>query len=143
MVSRMTKAFLPLAFALALSACGMGNPLARSNPYEAQVDLSAMPPDMPEIAIATLDPEVQRQINRGLTVIQRRLSGVCPQQDIRLMQEALVLFGWVTTAEVPNGQMQAYVERRAPELRAARDRLAPACRARVDGLVNEIRGTEI
>jgi hypothetical protein len=139
----MTKAFLPLAFALALSACGLGNPFSTANPFETEVDLSAMPPDMPRLAIATLDPEVQRQLNRGLTAIQRRLSGVCPQQDIRLMQEALVLFGWATTAEVPNGQMQAYVDRRAPELRAARDRLAPACRARVDQLIDEIRGTEV
>jgi hypothetical protein len=139
----MTKALLPLAMALALSACAQVNPFSQANPFQTEVDLSAMPPDMPRLAVATLDPEVQRQMNRGLTTIQRRLGGVCPQQDIRLMQEALVLFGWATTAEVPNAQMQAYVDRRAPELRAARDRLAPACRARVDQLVDEIRGTEI
>jgi hypothetical protein len=131
----MMKILPPLALAFALAAC------ATSSPFEPRIDTTSMPADLPRSAIADLDPDVQKRIERGMTTIQRRLAPVCPAQDIRLMQEALVLFGWATTAEVPNPPMQAYVDRRAPELRAARDRLGPACRAQVDALVTEIRGT--
>ncbi|MGI1663201.1 hypothetical protein ACRDNQ_13250 [Palleronia sp. KMU-117] len=135
MMKSLPPFLLAVALAVALAAC------TSTSPFEPRIDTSSMPPDLPRSAIADLDPEVQKRIERGLTTIQRRLAPVCPPQDIRLMQEALVLFGWATTAEVPSPSMQAYVDRRAPELRAARDRLAPACRAQVDALVTEIRGT--
>jgi hypothetical protein len=131
----MKAVLLPLALIAVLSGCtqrGLLDPV---------IDVSWLPPEVPRSAIADIDPGVQKRIARGVTTIQRRLAPVCPPSDIRLMQEALVLFGWATTSEVANPQMQAYVDRRAPELRAARDRLAPACRVQVDALVTEIRGT--
>jgi hypothetical protein len=131
----MKALILTLAIAACLAGCGV------RNPFDSAIDMTSMPAALPRNAIAELDTDVQKRIGRGLTTIDRRLAPVCPRSDIILMQEALVLFAWVTTAEVPNPPMQAYVDRRAPELRAARDALAPACRAQVDALVREIRGT--
>lgn len=131
----MKALFLPLALVAGLAAC------AQRSPLDPVIDVSWLPAGLPRSAIADLDPDVQKRIARGANTIQRRLSPVCPPSDIRLMQEALVIFGWATTSEVANPPMQAYVDRRAPELRAARDRLAPACRAQVDAIVTEIRGT--
>lgn len=131
----MKALILPFVLAAALAGCSVRNPLAPV------IDLSAMPEAMPRSGVADLDPDVQKRIGRGLALIERRLAPVCAPRDILLMQEALVLFGWATAADVPNPPMQAYVDRRAPELRAARDALPPACRAQVDALVLEIRGT--
>jgi hypothetical protein len=131
----MNVLILPVAIAALLAGCDVRSPL------DPVIDLSSMPATMPRSAIADLDPDVQKRIGRGLTTIERRLAPVCPRRDIALMQEALVLFGWATASEVPNPPMQVYVDRRGPELRAARDALAPACRAQVDALVREIRGT--
>ncbi len=131
----MKALILPLALAALLAGCDT------PSPFVPVIDLSSMPEALPRSAIASLDPDVQKRIGRGLVTIERRLSPVCPRSDIALMQEALVLFGWATTSEVPNPPMQAYVDQRAPQLRAARDALAPACRAQVDALVRELRGT--
>ena len=135
MVLYMKAVLLPLALAMGLAACAQRSPLAPV------IDVSWLPAGVPRSAIADIDPDVQKDIARGITTIQRRLAPVCPPSDIRLMQEALVLFGWATTSEVANPPMQAYIDRRGPELRAARDRLAPACRAQVDAIVAEIQGT--
>jgi hypothetical protein len=111
------------------------------SPFEPDLDLSFMPPEMPRTAIADLDPNVQDQMQRGLTTIERRLSPVCTPTQVAQAKEALVLFGWSTSARLADPRMQAYVDRRGPELRAARQNLAPACEAQVAALVQIVRET--
>ena len=125
-----------LLCASALAACS-----TISNVTTSQVDFSEYPPELPQRTVTDLSSDAQRALRRALDTADRQLSPVCTQRELALIKEGIIIFGWITASSKPDVFVQTYVNARAPVLRREYDNLSPACDARFDALVREIRGT--